>query len=350
MQRVRIADIQASSLPASVGLCASDVSGICAVVNDAVQRLVYAGGETGWWSTWAKMVFNVPWSNPYITLPREVARLTNIDVCKCPVPLQNEWYEFLQFGNGLQPKGDGCNTARCGSFLEGYDRGVAITAVDLVSGSKKIRVRASDARDATFRTLIQGLDQNSNQIYSTDGTEEVTGVYVNLILPFADTTMEISRLDGIQKDITAGVVRYYSVDVNTGAEVLLLTMQPSETTASYRRLFINGLSSACCSQEGVPASHSQVVGMAKLDFIPCRVATDYVLINNIPAIKEAVQALRLGDMDNPTALVMDNVHWKNAIKLLNQELVHWQGKTNTAFGFFPFGSARLENQAIGYLV
>lgn len=346
MQRVRIQDILASRLPSKIGLCQSDVAGVCEAVNEAVQRLIYAGGETGFWGTWAKMVFNVPWSNPYITLPREVARLTNIDVCLCPVSLQNEWYEFLQFGNGLQPKGDSCNSARCGSFLEGYDRGVAITAVDLVPGSKKIRVRASDARDATFRTLIQGLDQNSNVIYSTDGTEEVNGTYVNLILPFADTTMEISRLDGIQKDITAGVVRYYSVDVNTGAEVLLLTLQPSETTASYRRLFINGLSSACCSQAGVPACHSQVVGMAKLDFIPCRVATDYTIINNIPAIGEAMQALRLGDMDNPVALGMDNAHWRSAIRLLNQELVHWQGKFNVAIQSHIFGSAHFPAQLV----
>lgn len=350
MQRIRIADILASSLPSKLGLCQSDVAGVSEAVNEAVQRLIYAGGETGWWGGWAKTVFNVPWATPYITLPREIARLTNITVCKCPVAVQNEWYEFLQFGAGLQPKGEGCGEQGCGNFLEGYDRGVAITAVDLVPGGKKIRVRPSDSRDATFRTLIQGLDQNSNQIYSTDGTEEVTGTYVNLIMPFTDTTMEISKLEGIQKDITAGVVRYYSVDTVTAEEVLLLTMQPSETTASYRRLLVNGLSTNCCGQADVPAEHSQIVGMAKLDFIPCRVATDYSIINNIPAITYEAQAIRYESMDNPNALAMADRHHRLAIKVLNQELVHWQGKYNVAINFKPFGSASLAAQKIGYLV
>ena len=350
MQRTRIIDVQNSTLPKAIGLCASDTAGICSAVNEAVSQLILAAGETGWWGTFARMVFNVATTDPYITLPREVARLINIDVCRRPTRIQNEFYEFLEFGNGWQgdvPQSGNCNANNSCKLMEGYDRGIVVTFADLVPGNKVIRVYPTDARDAAARTLIQGLDQNSNVIYSDDGAIQVEGVYLNLNGPFQSTPMVISKLTGIQKDVTAGIVRYYEYDTVTMVSRLLLTMQPTETTASYRRLFLNGLPNNCCT--GSTPGTSQVTAMAKLEFIPCRIPEDYTLINNINAIKEECQSQRYSDMDNPTAFQLSTAHHRTAVNLLNKELMHYQGKQNVAIQFHPFGSARLEAQAIGTL-
>src|SRR5207245_917178 len=112
-------DFRTSRAPATVGLCQADLAGCAQIVNAAQARLVLAkeAGDTGWWGSWAKMVFAVSTPNTTITTPREVARLERMAVCQHPVKIQNEFYEFLDFSRGLEPKA-ACN------YLETYERGV----------------------------------------------------------------------------------------------------------------------------------------------------------------------------------------------------------------------------------
>ena len=55
-------------------------------------------------------------------------------------------------------------------------------------------------------------------------------------------------------------------------------------------------------------------------------------------------------MDTPTAFQMAQVHHKNAIKLLNGQIVHHLGKEKIAVNFAPWGTATLRRQAIGTLI
>lgn len=340
MQRLRLIDFRFSDGPASVGIQQNNLPACASILNKAQRRLLYCSeaGEESWWGTWAEMVFNVNRADPYITTPREVARLEMVNVCNRPVAVQNMFYEYLQFGNGRLPK----RLCMCPGQTQVLSRNNAVTFVELTNPPQIIRMYISDPTDAGKSVLIQGLDQNDMTVYTRDLTTMITGVYVDLGSPFTDCPVQMNKLTGIQKDQTAGPVQFFQVDPVTGNQILLLTMEPSETTASYRRYYLHDLPFNCCRAGSITPTTSQVTAIAKLELIPVQVDTDYCLIQNLDALIEECKAIRYLKMDQLDAKQNAAVAHREAVRLLNGELTHYMGKDSPAVNVAPFGSARLE--------
>jgi len=339
-----------------VGICKENQPGCANYANRAQQRLIYAkeAGDEGWWGSFAEVAFNnVSRSEPYITTGREIARLEAINVCDHPVQLNNQYYEYLQFGNGRMPKL--CH--RNGNWqciTEAYARNSAITFINQSVFPCYLRVYASNPDDigAARRVLFQGIDSTNSVIYSQDGIANVQGVFVTIDTPFAQTAIELNQITGIQKDPTQGSVQIFQVDPSTGAQTLLVTMEPTETVAGYRRYYLNHLPNNCCRLPSgtVPPQPVRVTAIAKLELIPAVVDTDYLLLQNLEALIEECIAIRMSEMDNAASQQLAAIHHINAIRLLNSEITHYLGKQSPAVQFSPFGSARLERQAIGTLI
>jgi len=311
-------------------------------VNAVQQRLILAreAGDSGWFGAWAKMAFTVD-ANGILVTPRYVARLEQIAVCNRAIKVQNAFFEFLDYGIGLQPQ-PVCN------YLQAYERDSVPTFSDLVPPNKKVRVYVTDATDVGKRVLIQGTDQNGNTIYSLDSLVQITGTFVALDAPFADTDMVINSISGIQKDVTNGTVNFFEVDTVAGVERLILSMEPGEKVASYRKYLINGIPNQCgCNGCGNPFL---VSAMVKLEFIPVAVDTDWLAIPNLEAITEEAQSMRYSTMDSPSGAQLAVKHHTDAIRLLQGQLVHYLGKNRPAISFYPFGSAKLERQQIGSML
>ena len=208
----------------------------------------------------------------------------------------------------------------------------------------------SDARDVGRRLLVSGKDSSGNVIYSTDGSQEVVGTYLTFQQPFFTTPFIITQISAIQKDLTYGDVRLYSVDATTGVETLLAKYGPDEVAPAYRRYYINSLPGCSCNTPAYSATTiMQIKAMAKLEYIPARRPTDFLVIGNIPALKEECLAIRYGEMDTKNAAALANKCHRAAIRLLNQEMTHYLGKDRIAVNFAPFGTAKLEHQNIGGL-
>lgn len=345
--RTTLGQLALSDFPRAVGLCDGDLPGIARAANRAQQVLINKGGETGWFGGWQKVAFQVTRCFPYITLPRALARVINMDVCRFPIRIQNEFYEFLEAGIGLQD----FTLCRdwCGA-LEGYERGVWPTMVDLTPTNQFLRLYTTDARDVGKRVLFgPALDQNSNNIYSQDGANSVNGFYMTLGPSMVTNPFIVTNIGGIQKDATYGDVLLTQVDATSGAEVVLSRYAPDETTPAYRRYFIKRLPCGC---EPIPAQSPciapltvppfvTVTAMAKLEFIPANRATDFLIIGNIPALIEQAKANRYSDMDTAQAQQMAEVNGARAIKYLNDELRHYLGELQPAVNVAPFGTAHL---------
>lgn len=337
-----------SAFPERIGKCTDDLPGICAVVNECQQRLIFAGGETGWWGGWSKVVFNVSQASPYITLPRQFARLINLDVCRRPIRIQNEFYEMLEGGPGLQVPTTVCTCDWCGR-LEGYERGSWPTMVDLTPINQYLRVYITDSRDVGKTIVFSGaLDQNGVGIYDQLGVNSVQGAVLTFTQPFATTPTIISKFNGIQKDPTYGDVLLKEVDAISGAEVLLSRYGPDEMTPAYRRYYINRLPSSCCP--ATTPGTVQVTGLAKLEYVPVSRDTDFLIIGNIPALIEEAQAVKYSSMDSPTAASQEAKHHLTALRLLRDEQRHYQGEMQPAVTYAPFGSSRMIRKKIGILV
>ena len=250
-------------MPESVGQCVSNIGAIAALVNEAQERLINdpLAPDEGWWGGWVKMAFNVypPWQS--IVTPINIARVIVMDICKQPVRIRNNFYEYLQFGIGLQPRG--CNTAACGCNqpLEAYERETVVSTTGF-SGPKLVRAYPIDAGDVGKRVLVQGKDQNGMQVYTTDPYTQapISGEYIVLGFPFVTTVNTFSTLDGLQKDLTLNDVTLVQVDPVTATETDLVKMEANQQTSQYRTYFINGLKNNCCASTPI-----QVIAQCKLD-------------------------------------------------------------------------------------
>lgn len=355
MPRLRLLDFVGSRLPEAIGVCADNTPALAAAINAAQEQLVYApeAGDESWVGGFAEVVYNVLQSDPYISLDRYGGRLIAVDVCKKPVEVQNQFYEYLNFGNGRQPLCDCTGTTVQCAFGQIYDRGFFPTYRDMTKGHK-IRVRALDPLDQSTgkRTLIQGTDTADHIIYSQDATIRVQGDYITIMAPFVDSPQPLNSLTGIQKDITNGQITYWDVDPVTAAETLILTMEPGETTAWYRRYYLSDLPKNCCPMvlDGSGNPTVQVWALVKLELIPVVVPTDYLLLQSREAVIEECQSVRYSTMDLPNAKGMSQLSHRKAIGLLNGQLTHTYGTQKPAIVFAPFGSAKLENQKIGTML
>lgn len=341
--RTTVAQLQLSDFPQVVGLNPQDLPGICKKANRAIQTLMDAGGETGFWGMWSKVVFTVTQASPYITLPPQYCRLINADICRRPVQIQNEFYEELWAGVGLQ---GWCSVSDWCGMPAGYERGVFPSMVDASSSNQYLMVMVTDPRDVGKSIIIgPALDQNGNPIYTTIGNQQVNGFQMVFAQPQTTSPMIVSAFTAVQKDITYGDVLLYQVDATTGAQVLLSRYAAWEQNPAYRRYFFNGLPCNCCGPCTTPGSALSTTGisvtaMCRLEYIPVSQPTDQLIVGNIPALIEMAKSIRFSDMDKPESLQQAEVYQKRAIRILNQEMGRYLGKLNPATNVAVFGTAR----------
>lgn len=362
VSRLRFKDVMESRLPSDLGVCQSDWRSLARLVNAAQERLITCpeAGDVGWWGSYAEMVFNVSRNSPTLVLPRGIARLIGVDACDTPIPISNQFYEYLRFGSGRWPK-TSCSTTTCSGMpggLRGFRRSVACTFADIASTNKFLRIYPTEAADENMRVLVSGLDANGTGISTLDGLIRVNGVFSTLALPFVDVTLpgtstplEISAIAGIQKDVTLGYVHFYEVDITTGMQRLLLTMEPSEKVAAYQTYFFYKLPQGCCQAAGASDdSLVQLKALVKLDLVPVVADSDYLLIQSTEAIIAECQSIRYSEMDSTESVGKSAERHRAAIRYLNGQLRHYEGIETLAVNFAPFGNARLANQHIGRLM
>lgn len=327
-----------SRIPSAVGNCAGNQDDFVTALNEAQHRLITdeAQPDEGWWGTWAVMRFNLD-PTGYFTTPRDVARATAVDLCKQPVVLRNQFWEYLEFGNGLRPQM--CSPCRVCEGLGAFDRGLVPTFRDMATGSK-IRIFMTDETDAGKRVLVTGKDTFGNIVTSQDGFNRVTGEFVTLGAPFGQTINAWSETPWFQKDITNGQIQIHAVN-DADEMTLLLTMEPTETVSGYRRYFVNGMPQGCCESGTV-----QVNALVKLDYIPAYVDTDYLIIGNLDALKEEVMAIRLSEMDSPTAKKVAREHHVAALRCLFGELDLYVGKERVSIQVPLWNGDKLRRQPI----
>lgn len=347
MNRPTLAILRNSRLPGVLGECSGNLHNFRALVNEAQERLVYdpLAPDTGWWGGSATMAFTVAVTSKqaYLTTPRDVARLTDLNVCTHPVNIRNGFYEYLFFGNGVRAPGTRPTCSYPRSTIEAFERDSVATLGEF-TGPAQLQVHAADAGDVGLNVVIQGKDNNGVMVTRTDGEtlRALNGEEVELASPFVTTVNSfVGPLLGILKPPTLGRVLFYSVDPSTGALTQISTMEPGETTAQYRRYFFNELPNAC--YKGV-AGQVTVTAQCKLEFIPAMSDADYLFIPNFSALFEECQAVVYGTMDSPNAAKLAELHHQKALRLLFGQLDHYLGKTKTALSCSIFGSDPLTQQ------
>ncbi len=301
-----------SGIARVLGICASDPRFVY-YLNEAIRRLLTRGL---FWGSYQK--FSMCVNNGCLTFPRQFAAIEVIAVCNRPLKIRNEWFEFNSNGAGLY--GSNAHRFGCGG-MQMLDRGTACCFADIIGVNKKIKVYADVAEATGAKILLQGYDENGNWIRTQVAGEWVDGEYVLCSTTPQTTTKFFSSLTGVQKPITNGNIRLYEYDTDLTTQRAIAVYEPDETLPSYRRSFITGFGTGGCCNTGSCESKTVSV-IAKMEFIPVRNDTDYLILGNIPAIKDEVQSIRKSENN----LIQESAAYEaKAVFELNKELEHYLG-------------------------
>lgn len=300
----------------------SDDTRLANYINEAVMRLLPKGK---WVGTTARMRICV--NSNCLTWPRQIETIETFSICGVPGTVRSQWYEFADFGPGQQ--NGSCGTGYLDSnYCSGnnlIDRGTACAFDDIAETGNRLKLYADLPEDDGVEVLVQGWDENGNWILTNGGNTNGESVQLS---GFAAVTTQSKFLRGgltaIQKPITKGPVRLYDWNPTTGVQRPLGIYEPDETVPEYRRSYVPGLSDdyRCCGQTDESCTKKTVYVIGKLKFIPVRNDTDYVLIGNIPALKDMCQSIKKRE-DN---LMQEAVLYEaSAIKCLEDELSSYYG-------------------------
>lgn len=308
MRRLTLAQVKdpASGIARVLNVPPSD-SRFVGYVNEAYEALVEE--MKSWGTVWK---YQICVTDGCVTWPRQIAAIEAASVCSEPLTIRNHWFEFLDSGPGLQSD-EGCS-------LQLFDRPPAVGFADIRPSAKQIRVYADVAEASGSRILLQGYDDNNNWIRTQVAGAWIDGEYVTISTTPTNSTKFFSSLTGVQKPITNGTVRLFEYDTVALTQRAMAIYEPDETTPWYRRSLIPGL--AAMADNGTDCEQVSVVVMAKLDFIPLRNDTDYLVISSLPALKDMCQSVRKGESN----LASEAAEWHvRAIRKLHKQTRHYKG-------------------------
>lgn len=321
MSRLTVSEA-AEEIAEAANLCATDTTRICAYINKAVRRLLPKGK---WRDTYARM--RICSKACCITFPRQVDTVEAVAVCGVPGTLRDQWFEFLIGGPGTPShcadSDDSCGSSCLGNQM--VDRGEHPAFDDIVSTEtdRKIRVYADVAESATAKITLQGYDENGNWIRTLDGATWIDGEKVLISTTPQLTTKFFTKLSRVIKPVTNGVVRLYEYNNTTAANVKALAFyEPDETIPMYRRYYMPSIAGVAGGSGESACDTVPVDLMVKLRFVPVRVANDFVMIGNLPALVEMVRAIRKYENNLFTE---GAAHEALAVKYLDEELRSFLG-------------------------
>jgi hypothetical protein len=229
------------------------------------------------------------------------------------------WYEFVNGGTGILYDEDAP-----GLVLE--DMGEAPTFDDILGVDKQVRTISSHPEATGTRILLQGYDHNNNWVRTYDYTdaEYVDGEYVLVGNTVHYSTTLFTNITGVIKPESVGTWYLHEYEASTGSLKALAVYEHDETLPSYRRSRIPGLATmgSCGNDTTGVEGQTTVNVIAKLKFVPVVNDNDYIIIPNLPAIKDMVISIDKSEKD----LMQEAEYYEaRALKRLGAELKNHEG-------------------------
>jgi hypothetical protein len=303
---------------------------VVSAIDEAITRLLPKLPAKG---SMARLRFFV--NNGTITMPREVETLKRVNVDATPSNIFSRWYEFLNFGPGTMDD----NQTSAQNFI---DLGDGYCTHSDPHTALKILVTADETEvDKSIRIL--GNDESGREV-RTNGIpgEEVL---INKLMP-AYSNSKFSCITSVMKPVTKGYVYLSAYDPSPLRRYDLATYHPDETSPCYRRYRVTAVcqcgsrltNCALCALRTTCAAYTNnqtdenstvspitVTALCKLRQIPLKHDSDVLLIQNLPAIKSMLQAIRYYDAtDAKNGLIYEGL----AEKALAEQLKDTEPQTN----------------------
>jgi|SRR6516165_742360 hypothetical protein len=331
--RITLFDAKNSRLPSQVGACPTDPR-FLDLLNEAQERLLICGK---WWGTVQKWRFCA--TDGCVALPSQFATLEAVAVCGRPIAVRDQFYEFLENGFGIRGQTvttttQGTTSPCCGGvsgvcgIQEALYRGHYATFADIQPTGKKLQLVCDKLTDVGKQALVFGYDDNNNWIRTSQSGVFNDGELITLgQAPGTVSVNNFSVVTDIQPPQNLdGQWWLYEYTVASAAQRLIGQYQYFDLRPQFARYFFP----AILPQVGQPpgtCAQVLVEALVKLEFIPAKKDTDYLLIGCLPALKEMMMALQKAE-DEPDALRKVQIvaaGQQVAKQILDQQLDHYLG-------------------------
>jgi hypothetical protein len=286
-------------------------------INEAQARLMVRGDWRGTVVRYRSCV-----NDAKLTWPRWVEAIRKINVCHTNAPMLNRWYEFVGQGPGTLHDEDDPG-------LVHVDMGEAPTFDDIGGVDRVLKVQSDETETDTLYLIAQGYDENNEWIKTTHDGAIVDGEYILISSTPHYSTKEFSNVSAVRiTGTTVGNVLLSEYEPTTTVTKPLGIYEPGETTPSYRRSRIPGLEAydnCGCESDPCETGYTNVMVLAKLRHIPVVNDADWLVIGNLPALKDMVMSIVKAEKNLPSEA---DYYEARAIRELDKELEdHHKGET-----------------------
>lgn len=322
MTRSTFQDLLDSRFPSALNIDPTDDR--CRLyANAACQLLIPKLHSSGTVVNYTVALSDPHITNQTLTLPPQFATLEGIAICRRPKTIRPIWFLYNSQGPGIRR---GTDTNWCGGE-QAQHIGNFCSFKDVPSGGGyKIRLQCDVANDVGTQVLVLGQDDAGNTIRTPKSGVWSDGELVTLAQ--SPGTLSLSNFSGVlDLQIPSGRSgQMWMYAWNGAANTLLGQYQAWEVRPSYRRYLIPILPN---QTQSVP--FVDIVG--KMNFIPVRVATDYLSIGNIQAIILAGLSVKASEehLFSEAAIYLNGgmtkqgIPFQGAVQILQEEMDHFNG-------------------------
>ncbi len=329
MNRSTLHDVRFNTRTAiALNLCRDDPR-VADYVNEA-QRLTLEHGH--WFGTVCR--WSICAYSGCITLPPQLAAIEKAAVCGQPILVKDYWQPFLTngwgtgsgWGWGGEPA-DGAfinatrNWSNCGIGDGANLIGTFPTFDDIRGVNKKLNATCDLASDVGKKVLCLGYDENLNWI-RTDQDGVISDGEILLMSQSAgtDSVNLFSSMTDIQfVDERDGQCWLFEKNVDDSVRRLIGNYFYWERHPAYPRYRVGGIG-ACGPAVNDSSGCRKVLieVLAKLEFIPVKKDSDYLIVQNLTAIKDACLAVKYAEP--PADMAKSEIFLQRALRALNNEL------------------------------
>lgn len=279
-------------------------------INEAICRFLMMPGL--WQGCIRTMRFNVRHNS--FTAPSFVQSFIKAKLDGHRTDMHSPWYEFMDSGFGIHSHHADMqfgNTGENGYWVNAsgliVDQGDSDPVQNQPLMWQPIFAISSQEETVPRPTItVMGLNEYNEELWTQNPNGNATpGIKIEIAKEQAIlSTVNVWKITNIIKPVTRGYVRLYSYNPRTKTVDLLSTYAPDETNPGYRKYWISGTQNS----EGAPYQlstgqlldrHRTLYARTKLRYAPAMYPDEVLLIQNLPAIKMMVQAIKLYDTMNP---------------------------------------------------
>ena len=252
------------------------------LVNEAQSRLIKRGDFFGMVQT-MQLLFQ----GCVVSWPREVGTILGVRKGHGSFQIQNQWYSFT----GSWRQHHSCYHGDV--TFEDLEPAPVYNEIFNAPNGMQIRYYVTNPNDLVKKITLFGFKYGGQPLQESVAGATVNGLTLTAGTPWVSTSEYVTQISSITREATQGMAYLYQYNPANGMLVDLAVFQPDDTNPRFRRSIVRNFSMRFCKPEDDPTKpkFNSIEALVKLKFIPVANDRDFLLVDDLDALKFMIQAI-----------------------------------------------------------